>query len=162
MAQSKMKIFLAGIPTEPDVRALMERFNDYVPGNEVLYADIAEVIHVDDVRSYRFETVLSAWRKRIRKEENVTFKRLGDRIRFLAEMERVQEGAAAYRQGAKKQIRAYGDIAMVRIEMLDELGRKKADHIRRVMEKHLESQRGAVKEIAETLRPPKQLPRIVK
>jgi hypothetical protein len=161
MAQSKMKIFLAGIPTEPDVRMLMERFNDYTPGNEVSYVEIAEALHVE-VRSCRFEVVLSAWRKRIRKEENVTFKRIGDRIRFLEEMERIQEGAAAYRQGAKKQIRAYGDISMVRTEKLDELGRKKADHIKRVMEKNLESQRGAVKEIAETLRPPKQLPRIVK
>jgi len=161
MAQAKMKIFLAGIPTEPDVRALMDKFNDYTIGNEVLYTDIAELIRVE-VRSCRFEVVLSSWRKRIRKEENVTFKRIGDRIRFLAEMERVQEGAAAFRQGAKKQIRAYGDIAMVRTEKLDELARKKADHIKRVMEKHLESQRGVAKEIAETLRPPKQLPRIVK
>jgi hypothetical protein len=161
MAQANMKIFLAGIPTDADVRTLMEKFNNYQPGTEVLYTEIADFVRIA-VRSSRFETVLGAWRKRIRKEENVIFKRLGDRIRFLAEMERVQEDAAAYRQGAKKQIRAYGDISMVRTEKLDELGRKKADHIKRVMEIHLESQRGAVKEIAETLRPPKQLPRIVK
>jgi len=161
MAQASAKLFLSGIPTEPDVRALMEKFNDYTPGVEVFYTDIAELVNVE-VRSCRFEVVLAAWRKKIRKDHNVVFKRFGDHLRFLAEMERVQEDASDYRQGAKKQLRAYGDIAMVRTEKLDELGRKKADHIKRVMEMHLESQRGAVKEIAETLRPPKQLPRLVK
>lgn len=57
------KIFLGGVPTEPDVTALNEAFpvSELLPGKFIEYSQISAVINVSP-RSSRFKTVLDRWR----------------------------------------------------------------------------------------------------
>lgn len=68
----KTGIFRKGLPLEPDLQRLDERYPKslLVPGFKIPYEEIAQVISCP-VGSSRFATVTSAWRKRAEKQWNV-------------------------------------------------------------------------------------------
>ena len=62
---ARSPIFGNGVPTEPDVVALTQRFGVPVEGQPIAYQEVADAIRVP-VRSCRFRTVTQAWRKSLR------------------------------------------------------------------------------------------------
>ena len=66
------KIFLGGVPTEPDVTALNEAFpvSELLPGKFIEDSQISAVINVSP-RSSRFKTVLDRWRKVAEREHGM-------------------------------------------------------------------------------------------
>lgn len=85
LPMTNTKIFLGGVPTEPDVTALNEAFpvSELLPGKFIEYSQISAVINVSP-RSSRFKTVLDRWRKATEREHGIVTKcRQGEGIEVL-------------------------------------------------------------------------------
>lgn len=66
------RVYFGGVPTEPDVKKLLERFDveDMIPGHEIKYSEVSEVIGQPKEAS-RWRTVTTAWRRRLEKDRNI-------------------------------------------------------------------------------------------
>jgi hypothetical protein len=58
----RQQLFNRGVPTEPDVTALINQFGVPVEGTPITYREIASVLQVS-ITAHRFRTVTAAWRK---------------------------------------------------------------------------------------------------
>jgi hypothetical protein len=67
-----MKMYFGGIPTAPDVDRIIEQYpiDKLEPGMQITYQTIAGIIN-QDIKSYRWKTVTSAWRKKIESDYNI-------------------------------------------------------------------------------------------
>lgn len=65
----KDNLYFGGVPTEPEIRALRERWPDDTlsEGQTITYGEIAEVIQATP-RSNRFQGVVARWRKLVETE----------------------------------------------------------------------------------------------
>jgi hypothetical protein len=154
------KVFLGGVPTEPDVKAIREAFPDVKPGDTISYAAVAEIARLD-ARSNRIRTVLGAYRSTMLREANIKFRTVaGIGLQRLTEAERTREGIKTFTKGARGVRRSVGDLAAVDTTKLDQVERQVNDHARRLATAAYDSLRGTQKEIAASLAPPKQLPRM--
>lgn len=70
MSEQKHYAWQDGLPTSPDVEALMTQWPDLKVGDRVGYEEIGELLHLDWHQRGRFQTVTNAWRKRWR-EKNI-------------------------------------------------------------------------------------------
>lgn len=66
------RVYFGGVPTEPDVKKLLERFDveDMIPGYEIKYSEVSEVIGQPKEAS-RWRTVTTAWRKRLENDRGI-------------------------------------------------------------------------------------------
>lgn len=154
------KLFLGGLPTGPDLRKLKESI-DLSPGETVSYERLAEVLQLD-ARSRRFAVVLNAWRKDMRRAQNIdtaVVRAVG--IRRLPEAERVTAAAGDFVRGVRVVRRSFERLDAVPMERLTEAERNTATHARRVIEASFLASREATKQIATAFAPPKTLPRLV-
>lgn len=71
------KSYFRGIPTKIDVDRIIEQFGIPEEGTEIDMKDIAKVIRVEK-RSYRFSTVVTAWKKRLFREHNILMVATGE------------------------------------------------------------------------------------
>jgi hypothetical protein len=69
----KTAVFSGGIPIDPDVEKLKERFGIPQEGVTIRWSEIEAVIDTP-YRSHRFNSVVSKWRKKLRFESNVIMK----------------------------------------------------------------------------------------
>ena len=69
---NKGKAYFAGVPTEPDIKKLLESFDveDMVPGYEIKYSEVSRVIDQPKEAS-RWRTVTTAWRNRLEKDRGI-------------------------------------------------------------------------------------------
>jgi hypothetical protein len=65
-------IFGAGVPTEPDVKRMIDKFGVPKEGTLIRYEQIEKVIGIEKA-THRFRTVIHAWRKRMHADHNVVF-----------------------------------------------------------------------------------------
>jgi hypothetical protein len=99
-----------GVPTEPDVKRLLEAFPDIKPGDTVRYTDVAAIIQVDP-KSSRFRSVTFTWRKRLYRDKNLLFtcdRGLG--FRAYTPMERSSAGTKEVDHKLRGVVRASTDV----------------------------------------------------
>lgn len=85
----KSVLFLRGIPTEPDVITLLKEFGVPEEGTPIAHQEIADVLNVP-VKSFRFQTVTSVWRKRLRADHQMFLKSSGGQFTVRVPSERVE------------------------------------------------------------------------
>jgi len=72
MEESNSKAYFSGIPTEPDVNKLVDKYpvDQLTPGYPMPYSEVSETIG-EPVRSSRWRSVTEAWRKKIEKDYSI-------------------------------------------------------------------------------------------
>lgn len=125
-------VFNSGVPTEPDVRKLMDAFGAMQEGAVISYADISAIIGSPS-KSFRFATVVNAWRKRLYREQNVVLCAVAGVGLKVADPDlRVNLAGAKYKSGIRH-IRRAGDVsASTDRARLSPEAAKAADHLNRV------------------------------
>lgn len=76
-----MSLFFGGVPTGPDVDALMAEI-PAEPGTSVTYDRVAEIVGLDRTSS-RWKTVTQAWRKRLFRDRLIQTSAEGGAFHFL-------------------------------------------------------------------------------
>lgn len=125
-------LYFGGIPTRPDVDALIEHLGVPDEGNHIMYADIEKVIGVTRY-SNRGNTVIAAWRKRLFNDHNVvlipnrgkSFKAANPHERVDVSRTKVQTGYRSIRRGSR--IARKTDM-----HRLDEPNRKACEHLAQI------------------------------
>lgn len=142
------KPFFGGLPTDIDVKRLLEAFPNIEPGGEVGYDDVAKVIGVD-VGTNRFRTVTNAWRRRLLRTGNVAIDAVPGRgFRRLTELERSERDRGGWRRDQVRAARKVRDLALTDTTSFDEREKKSHDHARRVLQAHVEHTTSTVRELA--------------
>lgn len=140
-----------GIPTDIDVRALMETFGVPAVGTTMSYERVAEIIHVAP-RSGRFKTVTDAWRRRLRDDHNVYTSARDGAFSVRTAPERVDHGAAKARGVVRAAAAAHNEVARTDRSQLTTEQRQQADHVQMVTATVVQSAR------LQTRRPRPSLP----
>jgi len=100
-----------GIPTEPDVKRLSDKYPSPKPGVLMTYDELAETIH-ESKTSHRFRSVLYAWRKRLFTEQNIFLKPVtGKGLEAATGSDRIHISGSRYKSGLRKVARA-SDVAV--------------------------------------------------
>lgn len=142
------KLFLGGIPTQGDVKLLMEAFPSIEPGQLIGYERVAEVIKVEHGTG-RFRTVTAAWRRALTRTQNFVLEAVpGQGFRRMPEVERSQKDRTGWRQDQSRAARRVRDLARVDTRDFDDRDRKSHDHARRVLQAHVEHTATSVRELA--------------
>jgi len=71
---TKQKLYFGGVPVEPDVKMLRERFSPLTKGKEFFATEVEEVLGLKRDEK-RYETVVQAWLKRENEESGVLIRR---------------------------------------------------------------------------------------
>ena len=152
------KSYFGGIPTGPDVDALMRKFGIPGVGTKISYQELADAIGAA-LDSSRLHTVIVAWRKRIVREGNRDSRAVrGSGIEFLDESTRLSERVKDYDGTIRRTRRLYVETGLIESQHLSEIERKQSDVIRRRASAMLEDGINGKREVAQ-LRPTEQNPR---
>jgi hypothetical protein len=153
----KAKLFVGGVSTEPDVKRLLETFGCPDEGKVISYADVEAMLGIERTTS-RFRTVVTAWRRQLKKLHNVEmFTLSGVGYRVLAPADRVVGSVNEFARGVRKIGRAVTRIESVPVERLDQKQQKSAEHTRRLMHATLSQARSDSKAIAFEFKPQQRL-----
>jgi hypothetical protein len=121
--------FFRGIPTKVDVDALVAAIGVPEAGTEIKHDDIAKIIN-QPVRSYRYCTVVSAWRKRLERENNVLLQALtGVGYVSLNASGRVAVAASKYKCSLRQVERSGKIAAKTDRKTLTDEEKRACDHI---------------------------------
>lgn len=104
------KLFLGGVPTQPDVDALMNL--EIVAGSHVTYDEIEETTGVK-YRTHRFSSVVMAWRKRLFRERGLQTKARGGAIHFLTADAALDEAGVKMIRVGRATGRVVRDVGMI-------------------------------------------------
>lgn len=122
-------LFLGGVPTEPDVKKLIEVFGVPKVGDELTYEQVAEVIGAP-IRSYRFRTVTWAWRKLLDRQHNLIVGAVQARgFVVLDNQSRVRFSAGRFKRGLRSVRRASDVASRTDLGGLTPEERRSRDHI---------------------------------
>lgn len=124
------RIFLGGVPTAADVRALVELYGVPEEGTLIPYADVEELIHCD-YRSHRFATVTARWRRQMKKDHNIAIGVEAKQFKVLAPDERVTVGKDRTRIALRGIRRSVELVETTDKERLSPEMRAEADHLLR-------------------------------
>lgn len=153
-------IFRGGIPYGPQVAKLVTHFGTPSPG--VIEHGSIEGVIGEKWRSTRYRQVVGAWRRKMLREWNVGTKaEMGEGIRVLTEAERVEEGRRMVGQNARHVLRAHRWVLMVDAAKLDDVAKKRHEHLTLFSARMSEAASTNAKALAETLKAPAQLPRAI-
>jgi len=153
----KTTVFGGGIPWGPDVRKLLDKFGTPEPGL-ITHEEIGEEIG-EDWRSARYRGVVSSWRKHLWSEMNIdTHAESGEGIRILTEVERVECTTRDFRGVVRKTRRAYTRGGSIQAVKLDDVSRRKHDHLMRAVGAVVTSATENAKSLTAALRSPDRLP----
>ena len=95
-----------GVPTEPDVKRLRDRFGVPEEGTMVPYSEASELLGIDR-HADRFVTVTTAWRKALYREHNVVMESVANKgWRCLPPNDRVRFSWQRYKGGLRRVWRA--------------------------------------------------------
>jgi len=125
--------YFGGIPTEPDVKKLVEHFpiESLTPGTVIPYKEVAEVIGVDASTS-RFKTVTTSWRKRIESEYNCVIKppkMANETFIVLYENEKPDYAIDEMRSAVKKARRSIVISSITNVSELSDEQKEKYDFV---------------------------------
>lgn len=125
----KLIPFKRGIPTKLDVEKLIKRFGVPIVGSVIEYADIEKELGTHR-RSHRFGSVVTAWRKRLDRENNLVLagNRMGG-FEVLTAKRRVSYSSAGFKIGMKKVLRSADIACRTNVDELDAGERRVVDHI---------------------------------
>lgn len=125
------KVFEGGVPTEPDVMALMKAFPvpSLTPGRLIGY-DEAAAIFREHRESSRFKTVTNAWRKRLERNHGIVLEAEANQgFRVLDDSGKLRSSIAKVRQGVRATKRGYIRSAHVDRSKLEPGELKQLDHL---------------------------------
>ncbi len=118
-----------GIPTAPDVQALIDEFPSIAEGDFIPYGDIEEIIKVEH-GSGRFISVTTAWRKKLFQEQNLLLKAVpGEGYQVLDPAGRVDFSGKKFVSGLRFVKRAGTVAGMTERSFLTTEQTKTLDHI---------------------------------
>lgn len=152
-------IFQSGVPTEPDVKRLIEAFPKLVEGQTIAYQDIEVILGIDRKQS-RYRTVTTAWRRAMLRVHNIEIeavKSLGFRV--MPPNDRLTGSVKRFGRGVRAVGRSVGTMRRVPAERLSEEQQRVYDHASRRMQSTLDHARGEAQSIAAVFRPQEQLQR---
>lgn len=99
-------LFEGALPTEPDVKRLLERYGVPLVGQFFPYREVAEVIKSAE-GSVRFRTVTMAWRKLIEREHRLLLRAITGRGFEVADARaKLMESGTKFKGGLRKVKRA--------------------------------------------------------
>lgn len=125
---SESKLFVGGVPTDPDVRKLREAFGVPNEGTLLAWVEIERVIGEKKGTS-RFNTVVGAYRRAMKREHNAVFEAVpGKGLLHLPPNERVEFGIRNRQFGIRKTFRAVSVIATTDRKRLTPENGRVADH----------------------------------
>lgn len=129
--KTKSMIFNAGIPTEPDVKRLMDAFPNLKDGDKITYEAAAHIIGIESFRtSLRFRTVTARWRNLLYRNSNIYMTCIPNYGWQVADpFRRVQSSGAKFKS-ALRQTRRAGDLAIkTDVTGLDAEQQRIRDHV---------------------------------
>jgi hypothetical protein len=170
MTQSK--VFLGGVPTEPEVNRLISAYQRPAPGL-IPYEEIEAITNVNRVRAYvehgtliregghRFTSVLNAWRARLLRDYNVVTEALPDMgIVVLKESEKSTYAAKKFLWAGRRVKHAHTVVQRIDdTQLATDADRRRAEHMRLSLAKTMTVMREETTSIRAALRPPVQNPR---
>jgi hypothetical protein len=127
---TKAKVCFGGIPTDIEVRQLMEAYpmTEMKAGDTYSYDDVVKLIQCE-VGSNRFRAVTTRWRNKVERE---TGKRIGaydgELFRVMTEQEKLEAIEADEKHVVKTIFKNLRRIPNVDRKQLDEDGQKRLDH----------------------------------
>lgn len=160
MGRGSGRVFLGGLPYEPDLLKLREHVGVPAVGTLVPYAAIEACLGCS-WRSARFKGVCDAWRRKLEAEGNVILVGVArEGFRVLTAPERVRHAESYLRQGARRIRRSHAIVGTTPHDGLDEAQRTRAQALFGATSRHYTELAATVKALAP---PPKAtaLPRAV-
>lgn len=153
-------LYFGGMPTEPDIQKLIVGIVAK-PGETIPHEAIEEILGVS-WRSARYQTVTTAWRKRLLAEQNVDLCAV-PRIGFLVltERQRLEMSVRNFHMSARGIHRSVKRLTAVRVHELKEPDRQRYDHARRLMVTTLETVTTARKALIAPMTPLLPRPQMV-
>ena len=112
MAKGNNGLYFGGIPTEPDVKKLMEAYPEesLIPGTEIPYSGVDAIIGVE-YGNGRWQGVTNAWRKRVESDWSIvighTLESIGRAFVVLDNDQKFDLGKRQTRSGLKRVKRGY-------------------------------------------------------
>ena len=121
--------FGAGIPTSLDVEKLMTRFGVPDPGDVLPYGEIEHEIK-QERGSYRWGSVISAWRKKLEREYNIILEAVPNKgYKALDGAGRVDLAGRTYKGGLRRVTRAATVAVKTDRSTLTDEQKRVVDHI---------------------------------
>lgn len=127
-------LFRRGIPTEPDVVALMTRFGVPEEGTPITYAEVADVLHLN-VASSRFRTVTMAWRRQLESDHRVVLTARDGAFTVRDPESRISFSKSMTKAGYRRLGRANRVATDTDAERLSEAGRVNRDKVMQITSK---------------------------
>lgn len=152
---SNFKQFFGGIPTEMDVRTLIEQFGVPKAGTSITYDEVASAIN-QKIKSHRYGTVTNAWRRKLFREHNVIFRAREGKFTVMDPGQRVFHGGERLRRGAREFRKANVIVTSTDRAKLTDEEKAQADHIQLTTATAIQACR-----IQARLKTPVQLPEAV-
>lgn len=125
-------VFRGGVPTEPDIYRLNERFGKPKEGDEIPWEAIEAVI--DEPRdTSRFRTVVSRWRKIMLRDHNIVLKAIGQgRGLVVADpSQRIMDSSGKFKSGMRRIKQSAMLAGTTDRSRLNDEQKRLADHIQK-------------------------------
>jgi len=149
------KIYFGGVPTDGELKLLLEAFDDLKEEAVITHDQITEVIGVE-WKTDRYRTVTDRWKKTIFREQNIDIAAIPSvGFRVLTPDERVKYGIKDAGSAHRKLTRARTRTGRADTKRLSEQMLLKQEHAMRLFDAQLEDSRRNQKTIAiaEKIRP---------
>jgi len=130
VSRSGGALFFGGVPTEPDVRALVEKYGVPEEGTKIPYAEVAELIRTQPWSS-RFCTVTARWRNGLLKDHNVKIGAVAGCFNVLTPDERISMSINEFRSGVRSIERSVRLNETTDRDRLSPEMRAESDHVKR-------------------------------
>jgi len=103
---AETKLHFGGLPTDPEIRTLYERYGVPEEGIIITYEELEEVLNCKRT-TQRFQTVVSRWRRQLESQHNTLMVAVA-RVGYKAAVpeERVMFGMSQIRQSQRRERRA--------------------------------------------------------
>lgn len=148
-AKTNSKMFFGGIPTRPDVQAIMDKIV-LEAGQTVSKSEISQIIQQPEDSS-RFYTVTTAWRKRMFSELNLEIIVDGDNYRALLPHERLSHNVGKFTRSGRMIARTMRSAATIKASDLSQDEQVRLSHFQRSTAAIL----GQMSEARKQIEPPK-------
>lgn len=123
------KMFLGGMPTEFDVKKLLEAFPSIKEGDTFEHGNVEQIIGVTR-NSSRYKSITQAWRKNLLRNENKQVDAIpGFGFKCMSPDERISGGVKGMNSGVKKIARSCNKA--LRVTTQDPALKSKQDHMQR-------------------------------
>jgi len=148
------------VPTEPDVKRLMEAFPDIQPDVLIPYADVERVANIK-LGTSRWRSVTVAWRRRLYREQNFRLDAVaGEGFKRLMEQDRSHRDTKEWLDKQRGAIRRVEDMRRVVTQNFDPEALRQHTHRTDVLVKTTEAIRTTAREIVPP-KPQKALPKMM-